>query len=136
MIISHLNYLAVAVSAIAYFMLGAIWYNAKVFGTIWAKGHNIDTTNMDRSGMGKMMALTFVSCFVIAIVCGYMMTALYSYKCMSGMKLGLLMGVGFSGTTYFVHCLYTKKPFSVVLIDGGYHVLGIMLCSIIMSVWR
>jgi len=136
MILSQLNYLAVGVSALVYFMIGAIWYNKKVFGTVWAKGHNINFDNADTSGLGKMMAMTFVSCVGIAIVCGYLTTAMYSYTCMTGMKLGAIMGVGFSGLTYYINCLYTKRSFSIVMIDSGYHIVGITLTCIIMSVWR
>lgn len=136
MILSQLNYVAVAVSAIAYFFLGAIWYSKALFATPWAKANNISMENPDRSGLGKMMALTFVSCFFIAVVCGYMMLALDSRLCMSGIKLGAIIGVGFVASTYFINSLYIKKPFSLVLIDGGYHVTGIILCCIILSVWR
>jgi hypothetical protein len=136
MLLSQINYLAVAVSTVVYFLLGAIWYSKVLFAVPWAKANNISMDNPDRSGLGKMMALTFVSCFVIAIVCGYMMLALNSTHCMTGIKLGAILGVGFVATTYFINSLYIKKPFLLVMIDSGYHITGIILCCIILSVWR
>jgi hypothetical protein len=40
-VLSHLNWLAVLVAALAYFAVGALWYAPKVFGTVWATAGGI-----------------------------------------------------------------------------------------------
>jgi hypothetical protein len=136
MILSQLNYLAVLVSGIAYFMLGMLWFNPKTFGTAWAKGHNIPTDRPDRSGMMKMMGMTFVTAVIIALFCGYFMMALGITSAMSAIKIGAILGLGFSVMTQYINSLYIKLPLNIVLIDSGYHVFGIIISCVIMALWR
>ena len=136
MIIQHLNWLAVAVSALAYFSLGAIWFNPKVFGTVWMKGHGITPTEEDKKNMGKMMLSTLVLCFIGAITAGYFCYAINSWDWMRGAKIGFIAGCGFTGVGIAMNYMYTKKPLSVIIIDSAYHVVGMVTAGVIMSVWR
>lgn len=142
MIIQHLNWLAVAVSAIAYFALGAIWFNTKVFGTIWMKEHNIGTpTEEDKKKMPMLMVSTFILCIIGAIAIGYFSYAVNSLHSgpitwMRGVKIGLIAGIGFSGVGIAMNYLYTRKSWTLILIDAGYHIVGMIISGIIMSVWN
>ena len=44
-IFSNINWLAVLVATIAYFMLGAVWYSKALFGAKWASPVGIDMNN-------------------------------------------------------------------------------------------
>ena len=141
MIIQQLNWLAVAVSALAYFCLGAIWFNPKVFGTLWMKGHGIaGPTEEDKKRMPMIMASTLVLCFIGAIAVGYFVYVFSFYEVnwrwYSGVKVGLVAGCGFTGVGIAMNYMYTRKPMSVIIIDSAYHVVGMVMAGIIMSVWR
>lgn len=137
MIIQHLNWLAVAVSALAYFALGAIWFNPKVFGTLWMKGHGITgPTEEDKKRMPMMMMTTLVLCFIGATTAGYFCYAVNSWDWMRGAKIGAMGGIGFAGVGLAMNYMYTRKPLSVIIIDTSYHVVGMVMAGVIMSVWR
>lgn len=38
----NMNFLAILVAAVATFPIGFIWYNPKVFGTIWMREAGVD----------------------------------------------------------------------------------------------
>ena len=129
MIFLKLNYLAVAVSAVAYFALGAIYFNPKVVGTAWMKGHNLsEPTEEDKKGMGKMMAITFVYCLIGCVGIGCLMTIVQPTSYLVGVKIGLLASV-FASLSIAMSYMYTKKSFQVVMIDSGYHVIGLIVAS-------
>ena len=142
MIIQHLNWLAVAVSAMAYFALGAIWFNPKVFGTIWMKGHGISgPTEEEKKNMGKMMGMTFILCFIGVIAMAYFSYAVNSLHSgpatwVRGMKIGAIAGIGFSGVGIAMNHIYTRKSFTLIFIDSAYHVAGMIVSGIILTVWR
>ena len=141
MIIQHLNWLAVAVSAIAYFILGAIWFNPKVFGTAWMKGHGIAApTEEDKKRMPMIMISTFILCFIGAITLGYFVEVFRFYQVnwrwYSGLKVGLVGGLGFTGVGIAMNYMYTKKSIKLIIIDSSYHIVGMMIAGVIMSVWR
>jgi len=141
MIIQHLNWLAVAVSAIAYFALGAIWFNPKVFGTTWIKGHGITApTEEDKKRMPMVMATTLVLCFIGAIAMAYFVHVFSYYQVnwrwYSGAKVGLVAGIGFTGVAIAMNYLYTKKSLALIIIDSAYHIIGMVGAGIIISAWR
>lgn len=142
MIIQNFNWLAVVVSAIAYFALGAIWFNPKVFGTIWMKGHNLTPpTEEDKKRMPILMLSTFVLCLIGVTALAYFVYVSRFYLhtnwiWYSGAKIGLLAGCGFSGVGIAMNYLYTRKSFTLILIDSAYHIVGMIIAGIILSMWR
>ena len=141
MIIQNLNWLAIFVSAIAYFALGAIWFNPKVFGTIWMTGHSLTVTEEDKKRMPMVMVCTFILCFIGVTALSYFVYVSRFYLhtnwvWYSGLKIGLVAGCGFSGVGIAMNYVYTKKSFTLILIDSAYHVVGMIISGIILSVWR
>ena len=140
MIIQHLNWLAIAASALAYFCLGAIWFNPKVFGTIWMKGHGISEPNEeDKKKMPMMMLSTFVLCFIGTVALAYFIHVFSFYtvnwQWYSGVKVALVGGIGFTGVGIAMNYMYTKKSLPLIIIDSSYHIVGMAIAGIIMSVW-
>ena len=140
MIIQHLNWLAVAVAAIAYFMLGAIWFNPNVFGKVWMKGHNISTpTEEDKKKMPMMMLMTLVMCFVATVCLAYLINAFSGYtvnwRWYSGVKIALVASA-FACVGVGLNHMYTKKSMMTTIIDAGYHVAGLVAAGMILSVWH
>ena len=135
--LSHVNWLAVIVATIAYFLLGALWYSV-LFGKKWAQLVKIDTGNPDmKKGMGGMMISTFVLtlliCFgleVLVIKFNFVQEVAY------GIKLGLLTGLAFATTAVSIHYIYENKPTNLYLINNGYHVLGHVIAASILVLWR
>lgn len=129
MILLKLNYVAVAISALAYFALGALYFNPKIMGTAWMKGHNLgQPTEEDRKGMGKMMATTFVYCFIGCVGIGCLMLIVNPTTLLVAAKIGLLASV-FTTLSIAMSYMYTKKSFQLIMIDSAYHVIGLILAS-------
>ena len=135
MILAHLNYLAVAVSAVAYFALGAIYFNPKVLGTAWMTEHKLAApTEEDKKGMGKMMATTFLYCLIACVFLGALLKIIHPASLMVGAKLGVACGM-FATIAIAMSYLYTKKSFKVVVIDSAYHVIGLAIAAVIQTAW-
>lgn len=64
-----LNFTAVLVSALVPMVIGFIWYNPKVFGTIWM--HSIGVTDEQKmkegAKMGLIFALSLLFSFILAL---------------------------------------------------------------------
>src|SRR5450432_2638262 len=57
--IQHVNWIAIVLGAIAYFIIGALWYSPFLFGKTWAAGHKIDMTG-SRKGLAQIMIVSFL----------------------------------------------------------------------------
>ncbi len=133
----HLNFLAIAAGAVAYFLLGAIWYSPILFAKPWAKivGMGMNDPN-NRKGMVAMMVVSFVCFFILAVGMSFLSHALHLQTWVSSMRFGLLTGVCFGITVMSVGFIYEKRSMMLYVIDGVYHLIGSMIVAIIVTVWK
>jgi hypothetical protein len=134
----QINWLAVIVATLAYFILGALWYSKILFGNKWAKLINLDTSHPDsKKGMGKMMIGSFLLMAITAIGLAILVVKFnvedhYSF----GIKLGLVTSLFFSSTAVGINYIYENRPFGILFINNGYHILGHIVAAIILVMWR
>ena len=77
-----------------------------------------------------MMTGSFVLSFIASIGVGILLLILPYVDFLHAAKLGLLIGICFSATSMSINYLYNRKPLLLYLIDGGYHLFGIILSSV------
>lgn len=133
---SDLNWLHILVAAIAYFMLGAIWYSP-LFGKQWVAYQKIDMNNPDaKKGVAGIMTGSFLWMFITSAGLAVLIEKLQLDTAGSGVGLGLLTGICFSASAISVTYLYVKKPFGLHLIDSLYHIIGQIIAAVILCIWR
>lgn len=136
--LSHINYLAVLASAIAMFFLGAIWFSA-LFSKAWVDEltlHNVTIGEPTQEKILTNMAISFLKCVIIAFAAACLVSLTHSTTFGSGLLLGLIVAIGFSATAIADVFLWENRSIKLFLIDAGYQMLGVILVSIILSVWR
>jgi hypothetical protein len=134
---SEINWLAVLVSGLAYFALGALWYSPVLFSKKWIELGKIDINDPNaKKGVGLMfggsLLLMLISSVAIAILLNRM--DLSGWK--SGLKVGALVGIFFNAAGIGINYLYEKKPIALFLINAVYQILGSIIAGIIISVWQ
>lgn len=130
-----MNWLAIICAAIAYWILGFIWYSA-LFGKIWAAALEQRGMKLERGGMVPKMIGTFIANFVAAVVMARLLERMKGVPdIFHGLRVGAAMGIGFSGTALTIQYLWESKPFKVWLIDAAYHLLGCIVLGAILGVW-
>jgi len=135
----YINWIAVIVAALAYFVLGALWYSKLLFAKRWISDLKIDVNDPNaKKGMGMMfggsLVLMFVQCLALAILAGRIEDITDTW--MSGAKLGALTGCCFCAAAVGVNYLYEKKPCSLFLINAGYAIVGNIIAGIIICCWQ
>src|SRR5215510_9313562 len=131
-LLSNINWLAVLVAGLAYFVLGALWYSKILFAPSWIKltGVNVADPKM-KTGMAQTMltslVLMIVTCIGLAIIIGRVGVTDW----MTGLKIGLLAGVCFSATAISISYLYEKRPMGLHLINALYNIVGCAAAGVI-----
>ncbi|MCW3101733.1 MAG: hypothetical protein JWO09_173 [Bacteroidetes bacterium] len=129
------NYPAILVSAVVYFALGALWYSPVLFQKPWAA--NVGRTDEQlRSGNKIVFLYTFLALLAVCFVTSFFTWALQTASCMAAIRLGLFISLGYTATVIAINNWYGQRGAKLTLIDAGYHVAGIVLATIIMSVWK
>jgi len=135
----YLNWPAIAVAALAYFILGALWYSKFLFAKRWISDLKIDVNNPDakkgiRLMFGGSLVLMFVQCLAIAVIAERI--GIRGEGWLNGLKLGAVTGCCFCAAAVGVNYLYEKKPCSLFLINAGYAIVGNIIAAVIICSWE
>lgn len=133
--LADLNWLAVIVSAVAFYALGALWYSV-LFGKAWAAELGIDMENPPEVNMVKTMGGTFVLELVAAIVVGMLMAEMGATGHLVGIHTGLLLGLGIASVMMGVNYLHEQKSLKLWLINAAHITIGLALVGAIQGAWQ
>jgi hypothetical protein len=136
--LSSLNYWALIVSGIAFWIIGAVWFGA-LFGKTWSaevQKHGVVIKKPTSTEMGLMSVKTLVGNFVVAFGCAFIVFTAHTYFLWPAIKLGVFTGLTFSVATLWIASVWEKRSTKLVLIDAGYPLVGITVCTVILSLWR
>jgi hypothetical protein len=130
----HVNYLAVAVAAVASYIIAAIWYGA-IFSKLWQKLTGI--TDMKPAPMNIVLVL--IGCFVMAYVLHH--SIYFGDKVLGvtgvdgALKGAFFIWLGFVATVTLCTKLYEKKPWGLWLLDNAFWLISLCVMATILSVW-
>ncbi len=131
-----INYLAVIVAAVAYFVIGALWYSPALFGKTWMKG--IGKTKEQMAGGSAV--LNYLMGLITAFFASYGVARIMLWSGGSsirdGIITGLLVGVCFALATMVMNDIFEKRPKSLTVINGLYHIVALVVAGIIVGAWR
>jgi len=128
------NYLAVVLSAVAYWMLGAIWYGV-LFGQRWMALEGI-TMAQSRSVNPALpylisLLLDLLIAFVLAQVCLWR----HANTALRGAGIGALLWIGIVGPIVLTTYVYEMRSKELFAINEFYPLLGLCLMGAILGAW-
>ena len=132
------NYLAILVAAVAYFAVGFVWFSLLFDKTMTAELEKLGIKMSIPTGnqMAMKMALSFIGNLVGATAIAYVFHHFGVSTIDRGLKVGLLMGVGYAASTLAIAYLWEGKSLKLYIIDAGHYVVGLFVCSVVLSLWR
>ncbi len=131
----EINFLAIAAGAVAFWILGAIWYSPVLFSKAWQKEVGMSDDDLKGGNMvmifGGSLVLMFLMCFMLYFVLiGHQAEDLtFTHGAFHGMLLGTLVAASATGINY----LYQRKSLKLFAIDAIYQILGLALAGGIMT---
>jgi surface polysaccharide O-acyltransferase-like enzyme len=128
------NYAAVFVSALAYWILGALWY-ALLFAKPWMALENI--TEAQAKSMNPV--LPYVITFVLNLLIAFVLAELCAWRnantAARGAALGILVWIGFVGPVNYTTYMYEMRPMQLFAINEFYPLAGFCLMGAILGAW-
>lgn len=129
------NYPAVLVSAIVYWLLGAVWYGF-LFSKPWMALEHM--TDAQASSMNPVLpyvitfALNLLIAFVLAQVCAWR----NANTAARGSAVGVLLWIGFIGPVTFTTYMYEMRPMQLFAINEFFSLVGLCLMGAILGAWK
>jgi len=131
------NYLAVAVAAIAYWVLGAVWFGV-LFTKPWMQLENIPTEQV-AAMKGAAAAFPYIMSFVLNLIIAFVLAQLCAWRnattAARGASLGVLLWIGIVGPITYTTNMYEMRPLNLFLINEGYVLVGLFLMGAILGAW-
>jgi hypothetical protein len=129
------NYAAVFVSALAYWILGAVWYGL-LFAKPWLALEQMTAEKAARMNPVLPYVITFVLDLLIAFVLSQICIWRGANTASRGAALGILLWIGFVGPITFTNYMYEMRPMQLFAINEFYSLAGLFLMGLILGAWR
>jgi hypothetical protein len=127
----NLNWLAVLLAGLAYFVLGAIWYSNLLFGRQYRAA--IGAGEEPATPPVVSLIVNLVGWLVAALAMGLIATAIGADGFADGAVLGLVVWLGFVLTTQVVNDFYQGINADLAKINGPYNLLGFVIMGVILA---
>ncbi len=134
---TDLNYLAILVAALVFFIVGGVWY-AALFGRPWRNALNLnpDETVQAQQDFPKALAVWFLSGLIISFVLVNFARALGAASFGSGVMVGFWAWLGFALPLSLNSLAFEKRSPHVFLINVGFYWVAFALMGGILAAWR
>jgi hypothetical protein len=129
-----LNVWAILVAAIVAFVLGALWYSPPLFGKAWQRANRFGAGEPEKAGASGMLTaflLTLVMSANLAMFLNDSKTTLAW-----GATAGFLAGFGWVAMGLGIISIFERKPWSYVLVNGGFLTVALVVMGAILGGWR
>jgi hypothetical protein len=128
------NYGAVFVAALAYWVLGAVWYGF-LFSKPWMALEHM--TEEQASSMNPVLpyVITFLLNLLIAFVLAQICIWRNASTAARGAAVGVLMWIGVLGPVTYTTYMYEMRPKELFAINEFYPLAGLCLMGAILGLW-
>jgi hypothetical protein len=130
----HINHLALLVSTVAQWMLGAVWYGV-IFKKSWTALTGVTMGDNKNSAIVGM-----VTSFVGSMILSFVLVHVILWSARTGFVLGAAIGIlcwlGFIVPPLFSQYIYERKPGGLFAITAGYWLVGMALSGGILAAWQ
>jgi Protein of unknown function (DUF1761) len=137
--LAGLNWLAVVVGAVVYFVIGALWFAPQLFGKPWMAAIGWDESRPRPEMNPVSYAGPAIFYLVSAIATGLLAAATGTDNLTEGITLGLVVGLGYALVVTATDAVFDPnkpKPWTWFAISGAYHVVSLTLVGAIIGAWQ
>ncbi|WP_348798364.1 DUF1761 domain-containing protein [Flavobacterium adhaerens] len=160
----EMNWIAILVAALAPLVVGFIWYNPKIFGTIWMKENGFTQEELAKGNMLKIFGLTYIFSIMIVItemsltihqsgalgmIGGPMKIgeALPSFQAFMqdygtafrtykhGALHGFISGLFFAMPIIAINGLFERKSTKYILVHSGFWIISLTIMGSLVCGW-
>jgi hypothetical protein len=132
-----INWLAVVIGTVVYFLLGAVWFApATPIGRAWVKAAAYESPTSGAQSTNLFYAFPFVTSLVMVIALALLGQATGATNLGDWIVLGLVVAIGFAVPLLLQVAAFEFKkpqPWTWGFIDASYHAVGLLIAAAILG---
>jgi Protein of unknown function (DUF1761) len=129
------NYLAVIVSAVAYWLLGAVWYGF-LFNKLWMALEQMTAEKAQSMNPVLPYIITFLLNLLIAFVLAQICIWRNANTAARGAAVGVFLWIGIVGPIVYTTYMYEMRPIQLFAINEFYSLVGLCMMGAILGAWK
>lgn len=130
------NYLAVAVAAIAAMVVGYIWYGMSAFGRPWMTAIGKTEEQIKADYKPTAMVWTYLFALITAFVLAHFISLIGASNLQDAIMVAVWAWVGFVATVIAMNGIYEGRPSSLFWINSLYQLVTLVVMAIIIFSWK
>jgi hypothetical protein len=115
----------------AYFGVGALWYSNSLWARQWL--HELGKQRDELESPQTAMVATLGAIVILVVIEAYFVQTTGTSSWLRGGYLGAKLWLGFALTTALINNAFQGASKKLLLIDQGYHLIGIVLAGAILA---
>ncbi len=137
--LASINWPAVAVSTVATFVVGGMWYGG-VFKKLWQRLHGYSDEQVEQMKKARPPAVflgVMIGAYcVISVAISILIGATGIHTVMGGVTLGLVIWAGFVVTVALTDWISSRRSLASFALDWAYQLVFLVLMGAILGGWR
>ncbi len=130
-----INIWAVLAAALANFVIGGLWYSPALFGKVWMRANGFTDADLQKGSPAAIFGLAFVFCLIMsANLAGFLSGPDTTIG--FAVAAGVAAGLGWAALGLCVVALFERRPWSYMLVNGGYLTVSFAVMGLILGAWR
>jgi Protein of unknown function (DUF1761) len=135
------NLWAVLVCSVATMVVGFVWYSPMLFANPWMVLMGYDPNDKAKiaemqKAAGPSYMMSMVASVLSAFVLGKIIAVSGETTAIDGLKIGLVVWLGFVTTVQFTNALFSRQRNKLYLINTGYQLVCYLAMGAILGAWR
>jgi Protein of unknown function (DUF1761) len=130
------NPVAIAVATLIYFLLGGAWFTT--FMNPWLAGIGRTMAELKASGVPPWLpyVVALVMTAILAIALSWIIQATGPQTAARGATIAAALWFGFVFTTWATEYAFEARGLSILAINTGYPLVGMLLMGLILGGWK
>jgi hypothetical protein len=127
----EVNWLAIAVAALASFLLGGLWYSPVLFGKAWQRETGLTDERLKQGNMARIFGLSFI----LALLAAWNFANFLGPRpsLVFGSAVGASAGLLWVASSFGINYLFERRSLKLFLINGGYHTVQFTIIGLVLA---
>lgn len=131
---AELNWLAIAVGAVAMFVVGGIWYSPALFGRAWQREVGLSDEQIQARSAARVFGLAFLLALLASVVFAMFLGPRPGMALATG--AGFAAGSAWVGASLGIIYLFESRSLRLFLINAGYVIVAFTCLGAVLGAIR
>ncbi|GAK32906.1 hypothetical protein AQ1_00781 [alpha proteobacterium Q-1] len=136
MILFQLNYPAIAIAAIIYMGVAAMWYSPLALGRRWMDENRFGAEDIEQRGMFPALLYAFLAALILALGLALLAHLLGITHWFMGALMGLFVSLMISVPAALPVYVFENRSIRLFAINEGMPVLAMMIMGAVIVGWK